>query len=305
MCSGGGSKSSCSEHRDELGNCNPRRHFAGPGRRIHGVERSRLPAGVPLIAGTKRPAVKWSDPATCYQWTTGETTERVGLPTGPRNGFWCLDLDCKRPRRTAWPRSRSVRRGATSRNVHRAHPERRLSLVLRVAARPEDRQPRGHPAGRGRARRWRLRLRRRRLQAAQRAPHCRRARVAPDPGDVAPGQRAGRGERRSDVPRASRLPRSPRSRPGVRAHRARVHQRAGRASPDLEDGAAHHAHVRAPGRRRDGSPRAVQPRVPTTVERRRAAAHAGPRGRGRARADGDVHVVLHGWPATGKSAGPR
>lgn len=48
----------------------------------------------PLIDGTKRPAVKWGDPAACRP-AESFGGARHGLPTGPRNGFWVLDLDAK------------------------------------------------------------------------------------------------------------------------------------------------------------------------------------------------------------------
>lgn len=54
-----------------------------------------FPQAFPLVAGTKRPAVKWSDPHTCRP-TNGFGPEDVyGLPTGPRNGIWVLDIDRK------------------------------------------------------------------------------------------------------------------------------------------------------------------------------------------------------------------
>jgi hypothetical protein len=56
--------------------------------------RREFPQAFQLVAGTKRPLVTWSDPATCGPTETfGEA--RYGLPTGPRNGIWVLDLDVK------------------------------------------------------------------------------------------------------------------------------------------------------------------------------------------------------------------
>ncbi len=51
-----------------------------------------FPQAFALIDGSKKPAVKWSDPATCRPSETFGAT-RYGLPTGPRNGVWVVDLD--------------------------------------------------------------------------------------------------------------------------------------------------------------------------------------------------------------------
>jgi virulence-associated protein E/bifunctional DNA primase/polymerase-like protein len=54
-----------------------------------------FPQAFPLLPDTKRPAVKWSDPATCGPTETAPAGVRYGLPTGPRNGVWVLDVDRK------------------------------------------------------------------------------------------------------------------------------------------------------------------------------------------------------------------
>ncbi len=45
----------------------------------------------PLVQGSKKPAVKWSEP---WAGTIAEG-QGYGVPTGPRNGVWVLDLDRK------------------------------------------------------------------------------------------------------------------------------------------------------------------------------------------------------------------
>src|SRR5271165_5267768 len=52
-----------------------------------------FPQAFAVVDGTKRPAVKWSDPSTCRPSETFQT--RYGLPTGPRNGIFVVDLDRK------------------------------------------------------------------------------------------------------------------------------------------------------------------------------------------------------------------
>jgi hypothetical protein len=47
----------------------------------------------PLVPGTKRPAVAYSKPENLR--TDAPPTETYGLPTGPLNGFWALDIDRK------------------------------------------------------------------------------------------------------------------------------------------------------------------------------------------------------------------
>src|ERR1019366_5794760 len=91
MCSGGGSKSSCSERRDELGNYKGLGILLGQGGEYMAHE---FEVTFGLVEGTKRPAVKWTSPDNVYPrspWWAG----RYGLPTGPRNGLWVLDLDRK------------------------------------------------------------------------------------------------------------------------------------------------------------------------------------------------------------------
>lgn len=44
----------------------------------------------PLVKNTKRPACKWAEP-----WQGPPPAEPYGLPTGPRNGIWVLDIDRK------------------------------------------------------------------------------------------------------------------------------------------------------------------------------------------------------------------
>src|SRR5580692_3035264 len=47
-----------------------------------------------LLPGDKRPVVKWTDPTQCHP-PAYFGDQRYGLPCGPRNGIWVLDLDNK------------------------------------------------------------------------------------------------------------------------------------------------------------------------------------------------------------------
>ena len=52
-----------------------------------------FPQAFALVDGSKRPAVMWSKPENCRPSET--FTGRMGVPTGPCNGIWILDLDKK------------------------------------------------------------------------------------------------------------------------------------------------------------------------------------------------------------------
>lgn len=54
-----------------------------------------FPEAFPCLPGSKRPAVRWSDPESCRASNGFGPEDVFGLPTGPRNGVWVLDIDRK------------------------------------------------------------------------------------------------------------------------------------------------------------------------------------------------------------------